>query len=67
MHKKHSALDVIVLVILILGAINWGLVGLMNLNLVMSLLGEGSMLAKIVYAIIGLSGLYAITWLLKKD
>ena len=66
MHKK-TALDLVVLILLIVGAVNWGLVGLMNINIVSSTLGDGTMLAKVVYAIIGLSGLYAITWLLKKD
>ena len=63
---KHSALDLVVVVLLILGAINWGLVGLMNMDLVANLLGAGSMLAKVVYSVIALAGLYAITWLFKK-
>ncbi len=66
MAKHHSALDMVVLVLLILGAINWGLVGLMGMDLVASVLGMGTMLAKVVYGLIGVSGLYAITWLFKK-
>lgn len=46
--------------ILAIAALNWGLVGLLNLNLVESLLGAGSMLTKIVYILIGLVGLYKV-------
>lgn len=44
--------------IVILAAINWGLVGLLNLNLVEAVLGAGSMLTKIVYILIGAAGAY---------
>lgn len=44
--------------ILVIGAINWGLVGLLNLNVVEMLLGAGSLLTKIVYIVVGLAGLY---------
>lgn len=46
--------------ILAIAALNWGLVGLLNLNLVESLLGAGSMLTKLVYIVIGLVGLYKV-------
>lgn len=42
------------------GAVNWGLVGLMNLNLVSTLLGAGSSLEKIVYILVGLSAVYVL-------
>lgn len=45
--------------VLVIGAVNWGLVGLMGLNLVESLLGGGdSMLTKVVYIVVGLAGVY---------
>lgn len=44
--------------IVVLAAINWGLVGLMGLNLVEAVLGAGSMLTKIVYIVIGAAGAY---------
>ena len=44
--------------ILAVAAINWGLVGLVNMNLVETLLGAGSMLTKVVYIIVGLAGAY---------
>lgn len=46
--------------VLAIAAINWGLVGLLNLNLVESILGAGSMLTKIVYIVIGLAGAYKV-------
>lgn len=44
--------------VLVVGAVNWGLVGLMGLNLVDSVFGTGSMLARIVYVVVGLAGVY---------
>lgn len=54
------ALDVITLVLLIVGGLNWGLVGLFDFNLVDALFGEMSMLSRIVYGLVGLSALYQI-------
>ena len=44
--------------ILVVGAVNWGLVGLMDTNLVESLLGMGTMLTKGVYVVVGAAGVY---------
>lgn len=44
--------------VVVVGALNWGLVGLLNLNLVESILGAGSILTKAVYVIVGLAGAY---------
>lgn len=46
------------IVLMVVGAINWGLVGLMDLDLVVTIFGEGTQLTKIVYILVGLSGLY---------
>lgn len=46
--------------ILVIGAINWGLVGLLNLNVVEMILGAGSILTKVVYIIVGLAGVYKV-------
>lgn len=43
-----------------LAALNWGLVGLLNVNLVEMVLGAGTMLTKIVYIVIGLVGAYKV-------
>ena len=46
--------------VLAIAAINWGLVGVLNLNLVELILGSGSVLTKVVYGIIGLVGVYKV-------
>lgn len=44
--------------VVVVGALNWGLVGLLGLNIVESILGAGSILTKAVYVIVGLAGAY---------
>ena len=55
-------LDVLVTVLLVVGAINWGLVGLAQFDLVAAIFGmrfgETSPLSSVVYALVGLAGLY---------
>ena len=57
-----KAIDYIVLVLVIIGAINWGLVGFFVLDLVAFLFGSMSVLSRIIYAVIGICGLYAISF-----
>lgn len=54
--------DYAVLVIAIIGAINWGLIGFFNFNLVSWLFGSMSWVSRIVYAIVGLCGLYLCSY-----
>jgi len=61
-----ETLEKVALVLVIVGALNWGLVGLADFNLVTTILGEGSALTNIVYDLVGLSALVvAYTKLLK--
>lgn len=55
-----STLYKICLVLSIVGCLNWGLVGLFNINLVELLFGEGSLLTRIVYTLVAISGLTLI-------
>ena len=48
------------LVLSIIGCINWGLVGLLNFNLVEYLFGDGSLLTRIVYVLVLVAGLITI-------
>lgn len=48
------------LVITIIGAINWGLIGLLDFNLVDTLFGVGSLLSRIIYILVGICGLVNI-------
>ncbi len=54
--------DYIALVLVIIGAINWGLIGFFNMDLVRILFGNMSMVSRIIYALVGISGLYAISF-----
>ena len=58
-----KTLDVVFAVLLVVGGLNWGLVGLFGFDLVASLLGPMSSLSRIVYALVGLSAIYqAVSW-----
>ena len=57
-----KAIDYIVLVLVIIGAINWGLIGFFNLNLVALLFGSMSWVSRIVYGLVGICGLYLLTF-----
>lgn len=63
---EKSPVDLLALVLVIVGGLNWGLVGLLNLDLVAALFGAGSLLAKIVYIVVGLAALYMIYYTMKK-
>lgn len=56
-----KALNIAALTIGIIGAINWGLIGFFNFNLVESLFGIG-WIARIIYAAVGVCGLYLLTF-----
>lgn len=53
-----KALDGIVTVLLIVGGLNWGLVGLFDFNLVATIFGEASVLSRVVYTVVGVCALY---------
>lgn len=57
-----KALDYTALIISIIGAINWGLIGFFRFDLVAFLFGDMTLLSRIVYALVGLAGLYMITF-----
>lgn len=52
-----KAIEIVSLVLVLVGALNWGLVGMFNFDLVATLFGEMSMLSRIVYSLVGLSAL----------
>ena len=57
-----KTLNCFALTIVIVGAINWGLIGLFNFNLVAFLFGSMTLLSRIIYTLVGLCGLYLITF-----
>ncbi|MGM9639939.1 MAG: DUF378 domain-containing protein [Faecousia sp.] len=60
-------MDTIALILSVIGAINWGLVGIFQFDLVAWLLGgQTAMLSRIVYALVGLAGLWCISLLFRR-
>jgi len=56
--KKLSTLDWIAIILVIVGALNWGLVGLLSFDLVAAILGAMSLLSRIVYILVGIAAVY---------
>ncbi|MFZ2126371.1 MAG: DUF378 domain-containing protein [Candidatus Microsaccharimonas sp.] len=52
--------NVIALILIIIGGLNWGLVGFFDYNLVDAIFGEGSGLARVIYAVVGLAAVYKL-------
>ena len=63
---KYNVFDYIVLT-LVIGAINWGLIGFFRFDLVNVIFGNMSILSRIIYALIGVSGLYSISFYLRNQ
>ena len=55
---NSKGLDYTVLLIVIIGAVNWGLVGFFKFDLIAFLFGDMSWISRIIYALVGLAGLY---------
>ena len=69
---ENKAMDATALTISIIGAINWGLIGFFNFNLVSFLFGSMTWLSRIIYAIVGICGIYLLSfytrsWIIKTD
>jgi uncharacterized membrane protein YuzA (DUF378 family) len=58
--RRFNPMDWIAMILLIVGGLNWGLVGLADFDLVAALFGEGSGLSRVVYVLVGLAALYSI-------
>ena len=55
-----QTLQKVALVITIIGAINWGFIGIFDLNLVDAIFGVGSALSRLIYTLVGVTGLINI-------
>lgn len=60
MNNKLNALDWLFLILLIVGGLNWGLVGFLKFDLVASIFGDMTTLSRIVYDLVGISALYVL-------
>ena len=65
-HRKGvyvmKLLNCLALTVTIIGALNWGLIGFFNFNLVGWIFGDMTLLSKIIYMLVGICGLYLITF-----
>lgn len=62
-----NALEWIASILVVIGGVNWGLVGALNFNLVDTIFGVESIAARIVYILVGVSALYGLFFLFKKQ
>lgn len=58
--NKLTGMDLTALVLVVVGGLNWGLVGLFKFDLVASIFGDMSGISRIVYVLVGLSALYVL-------
>ena len=59
MKNKH-VVDLIAVILLVIGGLNWGLIGLFSWDVIASVFGEMTNLTRVIYALIGLSAVYRI-------
>jgi len=65
--RRCFALDTLALLLAIIGAVNWGLVGFFRFDLVAWIFGgQTAMLSRIIFALVGLAGLWCVTLLFRK-
>ena len=57
---KNQAMDFTALTVALIGAVNWGLIGLFRFDLVAFLFGSMSWFSRLVYALVGISGIYLL-------
>jgi len=58
--QKLSALDWVAVILVVIGGLNWGLIGLFGFNLVDTIFGVMGIISRIVYVVVGLASLYLI-------
>jgi uncharacterized membrane protein YuzA (DUF378 family) len=64
---RHCVLfPLVAFVLVVVGGLNWGLVGLLNFNLVDALFGRGSKLSRFVYILVGISSVFLMIMAVKK-
>lgn len=55
-----KAIDVVIAVLLVIGGLNWGLVGLFRFDLVAAILGDMTILSRVIYIVVGVSAIYQV-------
>jgi uncharacterized membrane protein YuzA (DUF378 family) len=66
--ERSDYMDTLSLILLIIGALNWGLIGIFQFDLVAAIFGGMStVVSRIIYTIVGLAGIWGITLLFRRD
>ena len=60
-------LDYIALCLVIIGAVNWGLIGIFDFDLVAAIFGTMTIISRIIYILVGIAGLWSIRFFMKVD
>ena len=60
-------MSIIAMILMVIGAINWGLVGAFDFNLVSAIFGATSAASMLIYALIALSGIWGVVMLFRGD
>lgn len=63
--KNSHVVDLVAVILLLVGGLNWGLVGLFKFDLIASIFGEMSVVSRVIYVLVGLSAVYRIVMWLK--
>ena len=62
---KLNLFDYIALILVIIGAVNWGLIGFFRFDLIHVIFGNMTLLSRLIYAVVGICGLYSISFLMR--
>ncbi|ACD21697.1 MULTISPECIES: DUF378 domain-containing protein [Clostridium] len=61
-----KTLDYIALILVIIGAVNWGLIGFFQINIVSILFGYSTIFSRIIYSLVGIAGVYSLSFFIKE-
>lgn len=64
---KFSTVDWVAFILVIIGALNWGIIGLFNVNIVGAIFGLAPILLRIIYIVVGIAGAYLIYYAYTKS
>lgn len=59
-------MDTLAMILIVVGALNWGLIGLFQFDLVAAIFGGATIVSRIIYGLVGLAGLWGVTMLFRR-
>lgn len=65
--REFSILDRLALALVVIGAINWGLVGIFSFNLVGWIFGSATIFSRLIYVLVGLGGVWSLSMLFRPE